>query len=70
MKKSIGNEARVNMPLFFGLVGLFNVIFLWPGFFILHYTGEEVFQLPPTRQIWVIILVGLSTLPNNGFFTS
>ena len=41
MKRKVGNEDRVNMPLFFGLVGLFNLIFLWPGFFILHYTGIE-----------------------------
>ncbi|KAH0561995.1 hypothetical protein GP486_003305 [Trichoglossum hirsutum] len=61
MKKRIGNETRVDMPFFFGLVGLFNVLFLWPGFFILHYTGEETFQLPPTRQIWTIVLVNSTT---------
>lgn len=59
MKKRIGNEDRVNMPLFFGLVGLFNVIFLWPGFIILHFTGVEPFELPPTRKVWTIVLVRL-----------
>ena len=49
MKRRVGNEERVNMPLFFGLVGLFNVFLLWPGFFILHYTGiETVGFLSPT----------------------
>lgn len=57
MKKRIGNENRVNMPLFFGLVGLFNVVFLWPGFIILHFTGVEEFAMPPTRKIWLIVLV-------------
>jgi hypothetical protein len=57
MKKRIGNEDRVNMPLFFGLVGLFNVVFLWPGFVILHFTGVETFEIPPTGKIWTIILV-------------
>jgi solute carrier family 35 protein F5 len=57
MKKRIGNEDRVNMPLFFGLVGLFNVIFLWPGFVILHFTGVETFELPPTSKVWTIIVV-------------
>ncbi|RDL39736.1 Multidrug resistance efflux transporter EmrE [Venustampulla echinocandica] len=57
MKKRIGNEDRVNMPLFFGLVGLFNVIFLWPAFFLLHYTGIETFELPPTGKIWTIVLL-------------
>lgn len=57
MKKRIGNEDRVNMPLFFGLVGLFNVIFLWPGFIILHFTSVEEFALPPSGNIWTIVLV-------------
>jgi len=57
MKKRIGNEDRVNMPLFFGLVGLFNVVFLWPGFLILHFTGVETFQFPPTGKIWTIVLL-------------
>jgi solute carrier family 35 protein F5 len=59
MKKRIGDERRVNMPLFFGLVGLFNVLTLWPGFIILHFTGEEVFELPPTRRVLAIVLVKL-----------
>ncbi|KAK3299279.1 uncharacterized protein B0H64DRAFT_337103 [Chaetomium fimeti] len=57
MKRRVGNEDRVNMPLFFGLVGLFNVLLLWPGFFILHYTGIEPFELPPTASVWTIIAV-------------
>ncbi|KAL8675018.1 MAG: hypothetical protein Q9168_000613 [Polycauliona sp. 1 TL-2023] len=57
MKKKVGDEARVNMPLFFGFVGLFNTIFLIPGFPILHFTGVEPFELPTTRRIWTIILV-------------
>jgi len=57
MKKRIGNEDRVNMPLFFGLVGLFNVIFLWPGFILLHYTRVETFEMPPTGKIWTIVLL-------------
>ena len=61
MKKRIGDEGRVNMPLFFGLVGLFNVLTLWPGFIILHFTGEEAFQLPPTRRVLAIVLVSSAT---------
>ncbi|KAI4279294.1 MAG: hypothetical protein LQ337_000325 [Flavoplaca oasis] len=57
MKWKVGDEARVNMPLFFGFVGLFNTIFLIPGFPVLHYTGVEPFKLPPTRRIWTIVLV-------------
>ncbi|KAH6680670.1 hypothetical protein B0J14DRAFT_470291 [Halenospora varia] len=57
MKKRIGNEDRVNMPLFFGLVGLFNCAFMWPCFFILHWTNVEKFELPPTGKIWTIVLL-------------
>ncbi|PBP21388.1 vacuolar membrane protein [Diplocarpon rosae] len=57
MKKRIVNEDRVSMPLFFGLVGLFNVIFMWPGFFILDFTGVEEFTLPPTGKVWAIVLL-------------
>lgn len=61
MKKRIGNESRVDMPLFFGFVGLFNFITLLPGFFILHFTGIETFELPPTRRILAIVLINSAT---------
>ena len=61
MKKRMGNEARVDMMLFFGLVGLYNVIILLPGFLLLHYTGVERFELPPTRRILTIVLVNSAT---------
>lgn len=57
MKRRVGDEDRVNMPLFFGLVGLFNLIFLWPGFILLHWTGIEPFEWPPTGKIWAIIIL-------------
>lgn len=34
------------MQLFFGFVGLFNILFLWPLGLILHFTGAETFELP------------------------
>ena len=61
MKKRMGDESRVDMLLFFGLVGLFNVITLLPGFAVLHYTGVELFELPPTRRILTIVLVNSAT---------
>jgi len=61
MKKRIGDESKVNMPLFFGLVGLFNAILLWPGLVILHLTGVETFQLPPTKRILTIVLVNAAS---------
>lgn len=57
MKKRIGDESKVNMPLFFGLVGTINVVLLWPGMVILHLTNIEKFELPPTNRILTIVLV-------------
>ncbi|KAG0333719.1 hypothetical protein BG000_008936 [Podila horticola] len=55
LKVRIQNESRVNMSLFFGFVGLFNIVLLWPVFGVLHWTGIEPFELPnDTRVIWMI----------------
>ena len=51
---------QLNMPLFFGLVGLFNTFLLLPLFPILSATGIEPFGLPPTRRIWTILLINSS----------
>jgi solute carrier family 35 protein F5 len=41
MKRRVGSEDRIDMKLFFGLVGVFNLALLWPFFFILDWTGIE-----------------------------
>ncbi|MBE3050437.1 hypothetical protein IMZ48_49675 [Candidatus Bathyarchaeota archaeon] len=41
MKRKVGDENKVNMPVFFGLVGVFILVLLWPVFFVLHFTGIE-----------------------------
>ncbi|KAJ4389617.1 hypothetical protein N0V93_007088 [Gnomoniopsis smithogilvyi] len=57
MKRRVGDEERVDMPLFFGLVGLFNLVLLWPGFLLLHWTQIEPFSWPPTGKVWAIIVL-------------
>ncbi|KAK8017502.1 hypothetical protein PG993_013828 [Apiospora rasikravindrae] len=57
MKLRVGNEERVSMPLFFGMVGLFNIVFLWPLFIVLHVTGIETFELPPSSKVLIIIIL-------------
>ncbi|KAF9434987.1 hypothetical protein BGZ76_007095 [Entomortierella beljakovae] len=57
LKVRIQNENRVNMSLFFGFVGLFNLVLLWPMFGVLHWTGVEPFELPKdTTVIWMIFI--------------
>ncbi|KAI5357138.1 putative EamA domain-containing protein [Septoria linicola] len=57
MKKRIGDESRVNMPVFFGFVGLINVLLLWPGLFIFHWTNIETFELPPDWRVTLVIIL-------------
>lgn len=57
LKKAIQDESRVDMMLFFGWVGVWNVLTMWPGFFVLHWTGVEPFELPQDLRVWAIIVL-------------
>ena len=54
LKVYIKAEYRIDMQLFFGFVGLFNIVGCWPVGLILHLTGAENFELPHTKAscIW------------------
>ncbi|CAR28069.1 hypothetical protein ZYGR_0N05580 [Zygosaccharomyces rouxii] len=56
LKRRIRDENRVNMTLFFGFVGLFTLVLLWPVMVLLHYIGWETFQLPKTPTVITIVL--------------
>ncbi|KAL0090162.1 hypothetical protein J3Q64DRAFT_1636886 [Phycomyces blakesleeanus] len=55
LKLKIGDESRINIPLFFGCVGLFNFALLWPLFPIFHWLKIETFQLPMSGSLWAMI---------------
>lgn len=57
LKRRIGDESRLDTPLFFGSVGLANLLLLWPGLVLLDYTGIEPFLLPQTAHLWAMILI-------------
>lgn len=57
MKRKVGDENKVNMPVFFGLVGVFILTLLWPLFFVLHFTGMETVR----PEYLIIISRGLLT---------
>ena len=42
--------------MFFGFVGLFSTILLWPGLLLLHATGQETFEMPNLQQ-WEFLVV-------------
>lgn len=60
LKLRVGHEDRVSMPLFFGFVGVFNLLFLWPVLLLLHVTELEPFALPASRDVWIVVLVNAS----------
>ena len=55
--KNSRKERTLNTHLFFGFVGVFCLVFLWPILIFLHFTGYETFELPPTSQIQTILLI-------------
>jgi solute carrier family 35 protein F5 len=57
LKLKIGDESRINMPLFFGFVGAFNLLLLWPFFPIFHFLGVEKFELPFSPSLWLMVLL-------------
>lgn len=56
LRRRVDSEEKMDVFLFFGFVGLFNVLLLWPLFFVLHYTGMEPFAWPNSRQ-WLFLMV-------------
>lgn len=59
LKVKIREESRIDMQLFFGYVGLFNIFLCWPVGFLLHIFGVERLELPSTRQALAAIVVNM-----------
>lgn len=59
LKVRIRKEERIDMQLFFGFVGLFDVVCCWPIGLVLHLTGIERFELPSTRDTVIAILANV-----------
>ncbi|KPV75348.1 uncharacterized protein RHOBADRAFT_36193 [Rhodotorula graminis WP1] len=57
LKVRIRNEQRVSMTLFFGFVGLFNILLIWPVGVLLHLLGVETFEMPHGKLLWASLLV-------------
>lgn len=60
LKIRIHSESRIDMQLFFGFVGLFNILLCWPIGVILHLLGAEYFELPGTGKEVGAILINVS----------
>lgn len=60
LKKRIGSESRVSMPLFFGFVGLINIVCLWPAGLLLHLTSLERIELPQGALMWAGVATNMA----------
>lgn len=56
LKLKVKEDSRMDMKLFFGYVGVFNTVILWPSLLVVHYLGLETFELPPAKSIWFVLL--------------
>lgn len=59
LRRKVNHEDNMDAPMFFGFVGLFNAILLWPGLILLHVIHKEPFELPTSRQWEFLIINGL-----------
>lgn len=53
------DEDRYSMPMVFGMVGIVNLVLMWPGLVILSVTGIEPFEWPSWNVLWPLVLNGL-----------
>jgi len=59
LRRKIDHEEKLDVPMFFGFVGLFCFLFLWPLFFVLHFTNHEHFDLPNKEQLLAMLVNGV-----------
>ncbi|KAF5390308.1 hypothetical protein D9757_002816 [Collybiopsis confluens] len=67
LKVRIRAESRIDMQLFFGFVGLFNIVFCWPIGVLLHLTGVEKFELPTTSKAVAAIIINMAITWSSDF---
>lgn len=61
LKLRIQHESRVDMTLFFGFVGLYCLIFIWPFNIVLSLLRIEPLELPPSKSVTYCLLVSRSS---------
>lgn len=59
LRRRVDNEEKLNVPMFFGFVGFFTLLLMWPGFFVVHYSKAETFVWPNRVQWFFLLLNGL-----------
>ncbi|KZT75168.1 hypothetical protein DAEQUDRAFT_720388 [Daedalea quercina L-15889] len=67
LKVRIKEESRIDMQLFFGFVGLFNIVACWPIGIFLHLIGIERLELPYTNKAILALLVNMAITLSSDF---
>lgn len=68
LKVRVGSEARMDMQLFFGFVGLINICCAWVIGLLLHFAGVERLEMPVNGRQWGGVLLNVpSMLPLSVF---
>ena len=65
LKTRSSRAGGSGMLVYLGFVGVFAGVLLWPGLVLLNGIGLESLQMPPTRRVCVIVLVGSPALQNS-----
>jgi len=67
LKVRIKEESRIDMQLFFGFVGLFNILACWPIGIALHLIGIERLELPYTNKAILALLINMAITLSSDF---
>lgn len=59
VKRKNDIDEKIDIIEFFGFVGLWNVILLWPLFLVLNFSNLEPFEMPNKRQFVVLFINGI-----------
>jgi solute carrier family 35, member F5 len=59
VKRKNDTDEKIDIIEFFGFVGLWNILLLWPLFLVLNFSQVETFEMPNRRQFLVLFLNGL-----------
>jgi solute carrier family 35, member F5 len=59
VKRKNDTDEKIDIIEFFGFVGLWNVLLLWPLFLVLNFSQLEPFEMPNKRQFVVLLINGI-----------
>lgn len=59
VKRKNDTDEKIDIIEFFGFVGLWNTLLLWPLFIVLNFSQLEPFEMPNKKQFLILFLNGL-----------